>query len=151
MDSGLDVSTSLKVCIAQSLANVSSAMNNKHLIEANTITNTNWLQQLLWMSDLPNRHFETYMALYSLNSSTLKFKDDPFAATHPGIRHLRVDLIWIWDAFYKEVLTHEGIFCRLQVVGPILWYLPKQIRVRQNLDFLQALYIRCNSCGCTGA
>ena len=114
---------------------VATAMNNKHLIEANTITNTNWLQQLLWMSDLQNRHFETYMALYSLNSSTLKFKDDPVAATHPGIRHLRVDLIWIWDAFYKEVLTHEGIFCRFQVVGPILWYLPKQIRVRQNLDF----------------
>ncbi len=111
---------------------VATAMNNKNIIEANIITNTNWLQQFLWMSDLSNRHFETYMALYSLNSSTLKFKDDPVAAPHPGIRHLRADLIWIWDAFYEKVLKHEGIFCRTQVVGPILWYLPKEILARRN-------------------
>jgi hypothetical protein len=111
---------------------VATAMNNKKLIEANIITNTNWLQQFLWMSDLSNRHFETYMALYSLNSSTLKFKDDPVAAAHPGIRHLRADLIWIWDAFYEKVLRHEGVFCRIQVVGPILWYLPKNILARRN-------------------
>lgn len=113
---------------------VATAMNNKNLIEANIITNTNWLQQFLWMSDLSNRHFETYMALYSLNSSTLKFKDDPVAAAHPGIRHLRADLIWIWDAFYEKVLKHEGIFCRTQVVGPILWYLPKEILARRNSE-----------------
>lgn len=111
---------------------VVTAINNKRLIEATIITNTNWLQQFLWMSDLPNRHFETYMALYSLNSSTLKFKDDPLAAAHPGIRHLRADLIWIWDPFYEKVLQHEGIRCKTLVVGPILWYLPKNIPARRN-------------------
>ena len=113
---------------------VATAMNNNKLIEANIITNTNWLQQFLWMSDLSNRHFETYMALYSLNSSTLKFKDAPVAAAHPGIRHLRADLIWIWDAFYEEVLKQEGIFCKTEVVAPILWYLPNETIPRRNSE-----------------
>lgn len=111
---------------------VVTAMNNKKLIEANIITNTNWLQQFLWMNDLSNRHFKTFMALYSLNSSTLKFKDDPLAAAHPSIRHLRVDVILIWDAFYKKVLRQESIFCSTLVVGPILWYLPKKNRRQRN-------------------
>lgn len=114
---------------------VATAMNQKQLIEANVITNTNWLQQFLWMSDLSNRHFKTYMALYSLNSSALIFKDDPVAAVHPGIRHLRADLIWIWDASYEQVLKRDGVLCKTQVVDPILWYLPKDIPARRNSEF----------------
>jgi polysaccharide biosynthesis PFTS motif protein len=112
-----------------------SVMNKNKLIEAVIITNTNWFQQFLWMTDLSERHFETYMALYSLNSSALKFKDDPIAATHPGIRHLRADLIWIWDAFYEKVLNHEGIFSRMEVVSPILWHLPKKTLIRKKDEF----------------
>jgi len=113
---------------------VAVAMNKNRLIEVNIITNSNWLQQLLWMSDLPNRRFETHMALYSLNSSILKFKTDAVVSAHPSIRHLSVDLIWIWDAFYAEVLFNEKVFCRTKVVAPILWYLPSGIPVRQSLQ-----------------
>ena len=116
---------------------VAVAMNKRKLIEANIITNTNWLQQFLWMSDLSNRNFKTYMALYSLNSGALIFKDDPVAAVHPSIRHLRVDLIWIWNASYEQVLKQEGISCKTQVVGPILWYLPEEIPTRKNIGFHQ--------------
>lgn len=114
---------------------VATAMNKKKLIEANIITNTNWLQQFLWMSDLSNKHFKTYMALYSLNSSTLIFKDDPVVSTHPGIRHLRADLVWIWDSLYEQVLKREGVFCKMQVVAPILWYLPKEVPARRTAGF----------------
>lgn len=106
-------------------------LNSKGLIEANVITNTNWLQQFLWMSDLSDGKYKTYMALYSLNSSPLKFKDDPVIANHPGIRHLRADCIWIWDVSYERVLRDEGIFCDTKVVGPILWYLPVLTDPRQ--------------------
>lgn len=111
---------------------VATTMNRKNLIEANIITNTNWLQQFLWMSDLPNRHFRTYMTLYSLNSSTLVFRDDPVATVHPGIRHLRADLICTWDASYEQALNRDGVFCETQVVSPILWYLPKTVPARRN-------------------
>jgi hypothetical protein len=114
---------------------VATAMNNKKLIEANIITNSNWLQQFLWMSDLSNRHFDTYMALYSLNTSSMIFKDDPVTAVYPCIRHLRVDMIWIWDAFYEQALKRDGVFCKTQVVDPILWYLPEDVPARRNFEF----------------
>ena len=103
-----------------------TAMNNKKLIKASIITNSNWLEQSLWMSDLPNRNYKSHMALYSLNSSAMQFKESPQTSNHPGIRHLRVDLIWIWDEFYAKILRLEGVFCKTKVVGPILWYLPEQ-------------------------
>ena len=103
-----------------------TAMNNKKLIKATIITNSNWTQQFLWMSDLPNRNYKTYMALYSLNSSAKQFKDAPHVSNHPGIRHLRADLIWIWDEYYEKILRLEGVLCETQVVDPILWYLPEQ-------------------------
>ena len=102
------------------------AMNNKKLIKASIITNSNWRQQFLWMSDLPNRNYKTYLALYSLNFISHQFKEAPHSPNHPSIRHLRVDLIWIWEEGYEKILRLEGVFCKTQVVGPILWYLPEQ-------------------------
>lgn len=98
------------------------------LIDAVVITNSNWLQQLLWMSDLRNRRFKLYMALYSLNSSTIVYKDDPVSYGHPGIRHLRVDEIWIWNEAYRTVLARERVSPECRAVGPILWYLPENQR-----------------------
>ena len=102
-----------------------AALNDGHLIDAIVITNSNWLQQLLWTSDLRDRRFKTYMALYSLNSSTIVYKDDPVSYTHPGIRHLRVDEIWVWNEAYRKVLDTEEVSPPSRSVGPILWYLPE--------------------------
>ncbi len=100
------------------------SLNQRGLIEKNIFTNTNWLQQFLWMTDLLKRRFSTEMIMYSLNSSGLIFKEDPVPANHPSIRHLRADLIYIWNESYKEVLKNEGIFCDTAIVSPVLWYLP---------------------------
>jgi hypothetical protein len=106
---------------------VAAALDRKGMIAANVITNTNWLQQFLWMTDLPDRRFKTYMTLYSLNSATIMFKDNPLVAAHPGIRHLRADLIYIWDARYEQALNEDGVHCKTQVVSPVLWYLPEPV------------------------
>jgi polysaccharide biosynthesis PFTS motif protein len=112
-----------------------AVLNRKKAIEAVVITNSNWLQQFLWMTDLRGRNFLTYMALYSLNSSLLVFKADPINSTHPGFRHLRTDKIWIWNESYKEVLEKGNVKTEVEVVGPILWHLP-EIGLRQgnNID-----------------
>lgn len=113
------------------------AMNDKKLIEANIITNSIWLEQYLWMTDLSNRNFQTYMALYSVNFTSLKFKNDPVIADHPGIKHLRVDLIWIWDTYFEKVLKQDGVFCKTQISPPILWYLPEEYGVRSKSKLLR--------------
>lgn len=101
-----------------------SLLDAQRLISGVVLTNTNWLQQLLWMSSLPERNFRSFMALYSLNTSSLGYKDEPIAFPHPGLRHLVVDETWVWNEQYREVLKREGITSPTVVTGPILWYLP---------------------------
>lgn len=105
------------------------SLNRRNLIRSNIITNTNWLQQFLWMSDLPHRRYKTYMALYSLNSSTIVVREDPVDAPHPGLRHLRADVIYIWNAEYEQTLRRDGVCCPTEITGPVLWYLSNETPV----------------------
>lgn len=102
---------------------VARSLDSRRLIETNLITNSNWLQQFLWMTALSNRSFPTVIALYSLNSSRLRFKGDRFhGGEHPGLRHLNVDSALIWLPSYEFELKRLGISCKAEAVGPILWY-----------------------------
>jgi len=111
----------------------SSAMvlNEKFLIKENLITNTNWLQQYLWMSNLPGKNFKTHLALYSLNSGALRYKGVSALANHPGIKLLRVDSILSWGSYYEQALREECIYSPVLNVGPILWTLPDKKSQRQ--------------------
>jgi polysaccharide biosynthesis PFTS motif protein len=72
--------------------------------------------------------------MYSLNSSGLVFKDDPVIANHPSIRHLRSDIIYIWNDSYRETLNQEKIFCKAVVVPPVVWYLPKLVANKSHMS-----------------
>jgi len=114
-------------------------LNDKCLIKGNLITNSNWLQQYLWMSDLPSKNFKTYLALYSVNSSALKFKDVPALSTHPSLKLLRVDYILSWGSYYEQALREEGIYFPVLNVGPIIWALPdegsqSQIKTKSKIN-----------------
>lgn len=109
-------------------------LNRQGLIHANIITTTNFGEQYLWMTDLPDRKFQTFMALYSTNITPIVYKEDRLEAFHPILRHLRVDLTWIWDASFKNVLNRIGINCATQVTSPILWYLPDVQKAKTKSD-----------------
>ena len=109
------------------LHSIAAFLNEDNLIKSNVITNTNWLNQFLWMTSLPSRNFETHMVLYSLNSSPLRFKKYPALSPHPSIKYLRADYIYIWHKAYIKVLQKEGINIKPIIVPPILWYLPENV------------------------
>lgn len=109
-------------------------LNRENLIHANIITTTNFGEQYLWMTDLPDRKFQTFMALYSTNITPIVYKEDRLEVFHPILRHLRVDLTWIWDASFKNVLDRIGINCATQVTDPILWYLPDVQHTKTKSD-----------------
>jgi len=113
---------------------VAASLDRRNLIERNIFTNTNWLQQFLWMTNLPNRKFSSEMVMYSQNSSGLVFKDDPVIANHPSIRHLRSDIIYIWNDSYRETLNQEKIFCKAVVVAPVIWCLPKVTVIKNRMS-----------------
>lgn len=109
-------------------------LNEKNLIENVIITNSNWLQQFLWMSNLPNRSFKVYMALYSLNSHPYRFKGEAKPSQHPGIRHLIVDCIFTWNNNNLDLLIRDGITSDIRVVKPILWYMPQLTKQFKDKD-----------------
>jgi len=100
---------------------IASTLNSKSHIEAIIVTNSNWAQQFLWMNNLPERSYKIYLGLYSVNSSPLTYKNDNLTASHPSLRHLKVDKIWTWNDSYQFVLQQEGIFCETETVGPVIW------------------------------
>lgn len=98
-----------------------ATLNNEKKIEAIVITNSNWLQQFLWMSSLPNKNFRLYLSIYSLNISALIYKDEIVDGIHPGVKRLMVDKIWTWNTESQSILRKENIFLETENVGPILW------------------------------
>jgi polysaccharide biosynthesis PFTS motif protein len=105
-----------------------AALNHSHCIDGIVITNTNWLQQFLWMNALENRRFKCSMALYSLNNHAIVYRSDPVSHAHPGLRHLKVDEVWVWNEPYRKQLAAEGVTARSVALEPILWYLPEGAR-----------------------
>lgn len=122
------------------LHSIAEFLDKNSIIQSNILTNTNWLNQFLWMTSLPKRKFKTFFALYSLNSSPYRFKGNPAFPTHPGIKYLRADFIYIWHKTYIKVLESEGINIKPIVVPPILWYLP-QIYLEKKSDLIFKLCI----------
>jgi len=110
------------------------SLNRCSLIENVLLTNTNWLQQLLWMTDLPERSYQTIMMLYSLNSSPLVFINEPKPMNHPSIRHLRSDKILVWEEDYPRFLRSDGIQIETELVPPLVWQLPPKERVEPPRD-----------------
>ncbi len=102
------------------------SLNRRKLIESVVITNSNYSVQPLWMRDLPGRHFSVHMVWYSQNTTPFTFAADPIRAPLPNNRHIVVDESWVWTEGYANYLTQLGIPGRFHVVGPIMWYLPKQ-------------------------
>jgi len=109
-----------------------AVLNDSKLINGVIITNSNWGSQYLWMFALQDRQFKTCMALYSLNSQALTYKDDPIYAPYPVMRYLSVDKIWIWNESYKELLARDGIEAETEVLPPILWFLPTKNKTGES-------------------
>jgi len=118
------------------LHSLAEFLNNTNLLQSNVITNTNWLNQFLWMTSLQNRQFKTHMILYSLNSSPLRFKGYPALSPHPSIKYLRADYIYVWHKSYVRVLQEENINIEPVIVPPIVWYMPQiYSKKKSNLTF----------------
>jgi len=101
-----------------------SSLNRKRLLKAVVVTNSNYLGQPLWMTDLPGRKFDVHMVWYSTNTRPLVYASDPVQAETPSYRLMRIDQFWIWTEAQRKWLQsigQEGIY---HIVGPILWYLP---------------------------
>jgi polysaccharide biosynthesis PFTS motif protein len=108
-----------------------AALERSGMIEAVVFTNSNYSIQPMWAR--AKRSYETHMVWYSQNSIPLILKGDDFAADLPNYRHMYVDVHWVWtQGFRCHILNRFGHMQRVEVVGPVTWYLPEPPAKRLN-------------------
>lgn len=106
------------------LGTLLAALDRSGMIEAVVFTNSNYSIQPMWAR--ASRSYETHMVWYSQNSIPLILKGDDFTADLPNYRHMFVDVHWVWtQGFRRHILNQFGHMQRVEVVGPVTWYLPE--------------------------
>lgn len=103
---------------------LAGTLNRRGMIENVVITNSNYFQQFLWMTDLPDRRWQLHMVWYSMNHHTMVYREDPVTGIFPSYRYLRADHHWVWTPGQADFLRALDIPGAMHSVGPILWYLP---------------------------
>lgn len=102
-------------------------LDQKKLVEAILITNSAFPSQPIWMKGLARQHFQLHMIWYSQNFIPKMYLGEDQRPNLPPARHMRVDVHWVWTAGFRDYLRELGQKGDIQVVGPILWYLPEKI------------------------
>lgn len=106
-------------------------LNRRTLIESVVFTSSNYTAQPLWMRHFPGRTYRTHMVWYSQNTLPFVYDFDPVAVPLPVHRHLSFDETWVWTEGFAGFLRSLGIVAQVNVIGPILFYLPgKEIQRR---------------------
>ncbi len=113
---------------------MTSELNEKNLIEAVVLTNSNYTAQPLWMNELTCRRYSTHMVWYSMNLIPLQYKKDSLKWPVPTYRYIQIDEHWVWSDYYADYLRGIGLGGHANVVGPVLWYLPVKKRIVSTSD-----------------
>lgn len=104
---------------------VVTALDRRGLIEAVIITNATYSSQPLWMRSPDRRKFLVHMVWYSQNIQPMVYRADGLVSDLPNYRHVRADRHWVWTWGFRTYLKKLGISCPIDVIGPVLWYLPE--------------------------
>jgi hypothetical protein len=103
-----------------------AALDRSGMIEAVVFTNSNYTIQPLWAR--APRTYETHMVWYSQNAIPFVMKTDTFAKDLPNYRYMQLDTHWVWThGFSKYLAERGGRLKRVNVVGPVVWYLPEAL------------------------
>ena len=123
------INSPLNVLLSRDLSilPICSFLDKKKLIEAIIITTSSFTSQPLWMKGLTDQKFKLHMIWYSQNFIPKMYLGEQEAAHLPPARRMEVDVHWVWTEGFKSYLRQLGQTSEIQVVGPILWYLPDQI------------------------
>ena len=119
-------------------------LNDRNLIISIIITNSNWLEQKLWMSSRKNRNFKLSLALYSLNFFPFVLKSKKYClgdkGFFPGMDLIQTDEILSWGDICTQELKKIGINCSYRNVGPVLWHIPNRLPKTENNKLKIAIF-----------
>lgn len=118
----------ISILLARDIAYVPMVnwLDKKDLIEAIIVTTSAFTSQPLWMKGLYGQRFKLHMVWYSQNFVPKVYVGEQERSSLPSARHMRVDVHWVWTEGFKSYLYSLGQKYQVNVVGPILWYLPEK-------------------------
>ncbi|MBN8473946.1 hypothetical protein [Sulfuritalea sp.] len=102
---------------------ISFGLDRIGLIEAIVFTTSNYNSQPLWVRGLPNT--KLHLVWYAQNFKPVSYAADSVGSEIPCARWVRVDTHWVWTRTFGDYLRTLGHRGAIEVVGPIVWYLPE--------------------------
>ena len=115
-------------------------LDRRQLIGGIVITTSFFTAQPLWMKGLKDQRFNLHMLWYSQNCIPKMYRGEKYRANLPPMRHMRLDVSWVWTEGFAAYLRELGQRSVMQVVGPILWYLPASVPSYADGFFKIALF-----------
>jgi polysaccharide biosynthesis PFTS motif protein len=115
---------------------------DKHgIIDSVFITNSSFADQPIWLKGLKEQNFKLHMLWYSQNFIPKVYKDDGEISPLPQTRHMRVDAHWVWTKGFSSYLkSHTKHKVEIKVVGPILFYNPRDVDIPFDYDHLISVF-----------
>ncbi len=116
-----------------------ATLDRSGMIEAVVFTNSNYSIQPIWAR--APRTYESHMVWYSQNVVPFVMRADGFAKDLPNYRYMQLDAHWVWtDGFRQYLQLRGGRSQRVEVVGPVMWYLPQLVGRQSTPNFNIAVF-----------
>ena len=106
-----------------SLINIANYLNRGYVVDAMIMTTSGFDSQPIWMNGLKNRNHRLHMLWYSQNFIPKIYRNEKEGSNLPGAKLMSVDEHWVWTDGFSQFLKSLGLSSKINVVGPILWYL----------------------------
>lgn len=104
---------------------ISRELDRRGLVEGIVVTCSSVGSQPLWMRAL--RNARVHMVWYAQNARPIGYLTDTRTADWPPLRWVAVDRHWVWTNSFARYLSQTvELPTATEVVGPLLWYLPRQ-------------------------
>lgn len=115
---------------------VLSQLDKAELITNAFITVSRFKSQPLWLKGLKNQSFKLHLIWYSQNIIPKVYKAENVKSSLPFMKYMRVDCHWVWTVGFRDFLISLGQNCAINAVGPITFYLPKEINKYNDVNCL---------------
>jgi polysaccharide biosynthesis PFTS motif protein len=77
---------------------------------------------------------------YSQNIKSFVYKKDPVSAPYPLYVHNTIDEVWVWTTDIANYLKSLGFTGKVNVTGPVLFYLPEMEYAVEKKNFDIAIF-----------
>lgn len=102
---------------------IAFSLSKRDFIESIVLTCSEYPVQPLWTRGLDS--VKVHMLWYAQNWRPIAYVSDGLVEPLPQLPLIRVDKHWVWTCAFADYLKELGHTGEVQIIPPILWYLPK--------------------------